>query len=146
MFNKDEYYYNLAISCDAILGVNSEIYEEIKNAKKDSKREDLINKYFLSIDRSFMGYKFLKKTSYINQCKKKLKEKYKVKNGTVLIDVIEKLSVKSEYTKGYLAIEMFNFFDKSGKKFVSLEQGIREYYNLIDLEIEEDIEDLKEYY
>lgn len=146
MFNKDEYYFNLAISCDAILAVNGMIYDEIKSAKKDSKKEALINKYFLSIDRNFMGHKFLKKSSYVNQCKKKLKDKYKVKSGSTLIKLVEKLSIKSEYTKAYLAVEMFNFFDKSGRKFTSLEEGIREYYNLIDLEIDEDIDELKTYY
>ena len=146
MFNKDDYYFNLAVSCDAILSIDENGYNTIKNAKSSSKKDDLINEYFLSIDRNFMGYKFLKKSNYVNQCKKKLKDKYKIKSSKNLIDIVDELSMKSEYTKSYLAIEMFNFFDKSEKRFTSLENGIREYYNLIDLEIEEDIDELKEYY
>ncbi|MGL4761365.1 MAG: DUF1266 domain-containing protein [Sarcina sp.] len=146
MFNKESYYFNLAIVCDATLAINQEVYDKILSAKNESKRNDLIDISFLSMDRNFMGCKFLKKNAYISSCKKRLKEKYNIKSGPGLRKQVESISVKSEYTKEYLAVEMFNYFDKSGKKFTSLEAGIIEYYRLIDLEIEEDMDTLKDYY
>ena len=146
MFNEENYYLNIAISSDAILVINEEVSEKITNAKDYRKKEDLISETFLSIDRNFMGNKFFKKSGYINESKKKLKTKYGIKSSTGLLKEVERLLLVNGYSKAYLAVEMFSFFEKSGKKFKSLEEGIREYYNLIDLKIEEDMDELKSYY
>lgn len=155
MFEKEvlvgdnSYELNIGLVADAIYAIDTTMSLDVKfNFKENKKKIISLMQTLCSVDREYLNKKFRKKSAYIDICKKELKGNFNIKNREGLINYLDLAMRSDKSEKMNRTLDIYNFFDKTTKKYSSFADAIIDYYRLsdIDMEIDGDIEDLKEYY
>lgn len=148
-FGSNSYELNIGFAADAMYSIDTILSLDTKFNFKDNEKKNLtLIEIFCSIDRDYLNKGFRKKSVYIDICKSELKKEFNIKNRENLINYLDVAMRTGNSEKMNRTLDIYNFFDKTTKKYPTFAEAIIDYYRLsdFDMEIDGDIEELKDYY